>query len=158
MFTGTMRSNRRELPQNLPEKLKLAKLFETIAAKSDACILTAYKCKKNKSVTLLSTLHRSIEYAGDKRKPSTISDYNNTKYGVDVVDQMTRMYTCKVALRRWPVQIKLQTYTIQVLTITMYCMHMYMSDYISGFLQSSGSSCYQCICTIFKCDRFRNIS
>ena len=48
---------------------------------------------------------RTWKILGDKRKPSTVTDYNQTKYGVDIVDQMARIYTCKLSSRRWPVQV-----------------------------------------------------
>ncbi len=102
-----MRGNRRELPANLHAILKSKSLNDTLIAKSGSCILTSYKCTKSKSVTLLSTLHDGAEIEGEKKKPTTVLDYNSTKYGVDVVDQMARQYTCKVASRRWPVQVKL---------------------------------------------------
>lgn len=104
---GTIRSNRRELPADLQDIMKRKQLYETFVAKSNNCILTSYKCKKTKSVSLLSTLHQSVEYEGIKKKPTTIIDYNKTKFGVDVVDQMTRLYTCKLASRRWPLQVKI---------------------------------------------------
>ena len=54
----------------------------------------------------MSTLHDGVDIEqNEKRKPSTVIDYNKTKFGVDVVDQMARTYTCKVAGRRWPVQV-----------------------------------------------------
>ena len=56
-------------------------------------------------MTLLSTLHESIAFEGPKEKPNTVMDYNRTKCGVDVVDQMARQYSSKVASRRWPMQV-----------------------------------------------------
>lgn len=103
---GTVRSNRVELPQNLKEIMNKKKLHETLVASNGKCILTSYKCKKNKHVTLLSTLHESVTFEDPKNKPTTILDYNKTKCGVDVVDQMARLYSCKVASRRWPMQVR----------------------------------------------------
>lgn len=105
MCLGTIRNNRRELPNNLSNIMKKTALHDSISVKSDGCILTSYKCKIQKYVCLLSTLHTSVECTGEKRKPSTVVDYNNTKYGVDVVDQMARIYSCKLSSRRWPVQV-----------------------------------------------------
>lgn len=42
---------------------------------------------------------------GTKQIPETVSYYNSTKYGVDVVDQMARLYSTKAGSRRWPVQV-----------------------------------------------------
>lgn len=102
---GTIRSNRRELPTNLISTMNSAQLHSTVLYESDGCILTSYKCKTNKAVHLLSTYHEKVENFPPKNKPSTVIDYNNTKYGVDVIDQMARYHTCKVSSRRWPVQV-----------------------------------------------------
>ena len=51
-------------------------------------------------------MHPDISVGSDeKQKPETIDFYNSTKYGVDVVDQMTRKYTVKAGSRRWPMQV-----------------------------------------------------
>lgn len=42
---------------------------------------------------------------GDKQKPDIISFYNNTKYEVDVVDQMCAQYNVARNTRRWPLAI-----------------------------------------------------
>ena len=38
-----------------------------------------------------------------KKTPEAVSCYNETKYGVDVVDQMAKKYTVRSSTRRWPV-------------------------------------------------------
>ena len=40
-----------------------------------------------------------------KKKPETVLFYNETKVGVDVVDQMVRMYSVKASSRRWPMHV-----------------------------------------------------
>ena len=84
--------------------------MKQLLQKNYGCILTSYKCKKNKSDSLLSTLHQSIKFIGEKHKPLTIVDYNKTKFGVDVVDQMARIYSCKLSSHRWPVQVSMHPY------------------------------------------------
>ena len=37
-----------------------------------------------------------------KKKPETIEFYIMTKCGVDILDAMLKMYSCKVGSRRWP--------------------------------------------------------
>ena len=137
---GTVRANRVELPRNLKEIMSKKILHETLVASNDKCILTAYKCKKNKFVTLLSTLHQSITFEDPKNKPITILDYNKTKCGVDVVDQMARLYSCKVSSRRWPMQV----WTIFLIT----CVQTHFPSTfipISGFLQHHRSRLHQCL-------------
>lgn len=101
---GTIRGNRKELPSNLSQISNAKALYSTVAYRSENCLLTSYKCKRNKSVYLLSTYHSELDYLTSKKKPSTVTDYNATKYGVDVIDQMAKHFTCKFKCRRWPVQ------------------------------------------------------
>lgn len=92
--------------REVPADVKTAKetLHTTCALKSDNMTLTVYQGKKNKSVIVLSTLHSDIQIGGgENKKPETIECYNQTKYGVDVVDQMARKYSVKASSRRWPV-------------------------------------------------------
>ena len=80
------------------------KLYFTKAFKSNGTSLTVYQRKNKKNVVLLRSMHRDIRTGNDKKsKPETVSFYNSTKYGVDVVDQMCRKYFVKSASRRLPV-------------------------------------------------------
>lgn len=56
---------------------------------------------------LLSTQHcdKGQSDADESHKPQIIKDYNKTKGGVDMGDQMTRKYTCVRQTRRWPYRI-----------------------------------------------------
>ena len=57
---------------------------------------------------MISTLHDKAEIPkqnNPKKKPSTILTYNQTKCGVDSVDQMTRQYSVKAPTRKWPMQV-----------------------------------------------------
>ena len=56
----------------------------------------------------MSTLHPDVEISSHnnpKKKPETALFYNKTKAGVDVIDQMARKYSVKVASRRWPIHV-----------------------------------------------------
>lgn len=51
--------------------------------------------KKNKAVVCISTMHHDAAIdpsTGDKKKPVIITTYNETKYGVDILDKMYRQY------------------------------------------------------------------
>ena len=51
----------------------------------------------------MSTLHPDVQIGDDRKsKPETVTFYNKTKSGVDVIDQMCRKYSVKSASRRWP--------------------------------------------------------
>jgi hypothetical protein len=106
-LVGTIRSNRRELPQICRNRDQLHKSHVMFEEESGA-LLTSYQCKKNKKVNLLSTLHNSLqvdETDNPKLKPNTVLFYNKTKCGVDVADQMARLYSVKCGSRRWPLHV-----------------------------------------------------
>ena len=67
-------------------------------------MIVSYCPKRNKVVNLLSTLHSEpkVDTSNEQRKPEVILTYNETKAGVDTMDQMTRNYSCKWKTRRWP--------------------------------------------------------
>ena len=55
---------------------------------------------------MLSTLHKTVTIGNEPKKlPETVEYYNSTKYGVDVVDQIARLYSTKAGSRRWPAQV-----------------------------------------------------
>ncbi|XP_052901621.1 uncharacterized protein LOC128309304, partial [Anopheles moucheti] len=87
-LVGTVNKARREVPicvKNAKEKLYFTKAF-----KSDDITLTVYQGNTKKNVVLLSSMLRDVRTGNDKKsKPETVSFYNSTKYGVDVVDQMS---------------------------------------------------------------------
>ena len=48
-------------------------------------------------------MHHDVALNDDaKKKPEIILDYNRTKGGVDIMDQMVSTYTCKRQTKRWP--------------------------------------------------------
>ena len=52
---------------------------------------------------LLSSLHHNQTIVDEeKRQPEIILYYNNTKGGVDHMDQMVQTYSCKRKTKRWP--------------------------------------------------------
>lgn len=103
-MVGTIKHNKREVPDFV--KKSKGQLYDTVFLKNDKCTLTVYQAKVNKNVIVLSTMHSSTSISEDsKKKPETILYYNNTKYGVDVVDQMARKYSVKAGSRRWPVHV-----------------------------------------------------
>ena len=44
-----------------------------------------------------------IDDSHSKKFPQTIKFYNETKFGVDIMDQIAINHTCKTGTRRWPV-------------------------------------------------------
>ena len=88
---GIVHKIRREVP--LPLR-KMKDLYSCKLYKSGDITLTAYQEKVNKHV---STMHENITIANNAKTPKTVSSYNETKYGVDIVDQMAKKYTCRIA-------------------------------------------------------------
>ncbi|XP_073529686.1 uncharacterized protein [Phyllobates terribilis] len=100
----TLNKIRREVPKeikSMKEELYNTKVFRN----EDNFTLTVYQGKPNKNVVILSSVHPDVVVASDsaKKTPETVKFYNETKYGVDVVDQMARKYTTRTCTRRWPV-------------------------------------------------------
>ena len=100
---GTIRSNRKEVPDQLRPK----KDREVLSSSHRFCehmTLCSYVPKKNKAVILLSTLHTSGEIPEEnnpQKKPQMILDYNETKCGVDILDRKVKQYSTRRGTRRW---------------------------------------------------------
>jgi hypothetical protein len=99
-IVGTVRSNRRELPTAALSRMAL---YESKFFRSGQVMLVSYQAKKNKTVNLISTLHRGIACGPEgKKKPDVITFYNKNKCGVDLLDSMCKAMTTKIGTRRWP--------------------------------------------------------
>lgn len=102
-LVGTVNKKKRELPSCVNKTMPL---FETKVFKNAQATLTIYQCKRKKNVCILSTAHSAAgSFSGPKAKPEPVVYYNQTKVGVDVLDQMVKMYSVKAATRRWPVVV-----------------------------------------------------
>ncbi|KAK0136475.1 PiggyBac transposable element-derived protein 4 [Merluccius polli] len=102
---GTMNKIRQELPPSVKVDTP-TELFSTTVMTSGKASLTIYRCKPKKSICILSTMHPTVIIGTEKKKkPDTVTDYNNTKGSVDVLDQMARLYSVKGGTRRWPVAV-----------------------------------------------------
>ncbi|XP_005917063.3 uncharacterized protein LOC121813594, partial [Haplochromis burtoni] len=101
---GTVNRIRREIPQSTRQTDRNA--FTTQVFSTSAATLTAYAAKRKKTVYILSSMHGVVQTDNTtKRKPNTVTLYNKTKCGVDVMDQMVREYTVRKGTRRWPVAV-----------------------------------------------------
>ncbi|XP_037911881.1 piggyBac transposable element-derived protein 4-like [Hermetia illucens] len=68
--------------------------------------MISYVPKKNRFVTLFSTLHDQKSVANDEqKKPEIIRFYNATKGGVDSLDKLVGTYRCKRKVNRWPLAL-----------------------------------------------------
>jgi hypothetical protein len=121
---GTVRKNRGELPAALTE-VKGREEFSSLFAFQAGETLVSYCPKKGKVVVLLSTMHFQPEVTQtEEKKPLMILDYNTTKAGVDVMDQMVRTYTTKRMTRRWPMVIFYNMLDVSALNAFIIWMHL----------------------------------
>lgn len=101
-IVGTMRNNRKDIPNDLQASRK-RDLYSSIFCFHDQLTLNSYVPRKGKSVIMLSTMHHDDTVDADNNnKPEIITYYNSTKSGVDNLDHLVGLYTCKRKTRRWP--------------------------------------------------------
>ncbi|XP_056157036.1 piggyBac transposable element-derived protein 4-like [Lampris incognitus] len=102
-LVGTLGKSKCEMP---PSAKKKAEPFSTKVLKCGDITLTIYQGRPSKNVCILSSMHTTVGIMeGPKSKPESVTYYNNTKYSVDILDQMVRMYSVKSGTRRWPVAV-----------------------------------------------------
>ncbi|XP_029108964.1 piggyBac transposable element-derived protein 4-like [Scleropages formosus] len=101
-LVGTLRQNKVEIPPVMKPS-ESRKVYSSEFGFNGSTTMVSYVPKRKKAVVLLSTVHhdKAVDEDSQKRKPEIITFYNQTKGGVDVVDQMVRTYTCKRKTRRW---------------------------------------------------------
>ena len=113
---GTIRTNREGNPKDfIQEKIEVSFFLQGIilvefqegkskfAFRQEETLLH-FQARKTKQVLLYSTKHHSkeIHRAG---KPQMIVDYNSTKFGIDIFDEMCNRYAYKPPVRRWPLRL-----------------------------------------------------
>lgn len=101
---GTVRLNRRDIPPYIRSLEGRNALSSQFAYDHDnKIIMVSYIPKRNKNVVLMSSTHseNTLE-AGDKRRPTLILDYNQSKGGVDTMDENIEEFSCRRKTRRWP--------------------------------------------------------
>ena len=68
--------------------------------------LVSYKAKLSKTVLLLSSQHKHLDVSdGPKQKPNIILYYNETKSGMDCVDERISTYSVKYHSKCWHVMV-----------------------------------------------------
>lgn len=104
---GTIRKNRKEIPPLLLQmKNKPVYHSEFVFDHDLRSTMVSYVPKKNRFVTLFSTLHDQKSVANDEqKKPEIIRFYNATKGGVDSLDKLVGTYRCKRKVNRWPLAL-----------------------------------------------------
>ena len=65
--------------------------------------MTSYVPSKGKAVVDLSTMHHDAATDGDVQKPEIILHYNYKTSGVDNMDHLATLLSCKRKMNRWPI-------------------------------------------------------
>ena len=78
-------------------------VYSSMFGFKDQVTLVSYVPKKNMAVKALSTMHHDTVVEGEEYKPEIIMHYNATKSGVDNLDHLCTLYTCRRKVNRWPV-------------------------------------------------------
>lgn len=104
-IVGTVRKNRTFIPQQLlPSRQREEK--SSIFCFDGQITLVSYVPKKGKAVILLSSMHHDSDIdANHDNKPDIILHYNESKSGVDNLDHLVRMYSCRRKSNRWPMTL-----------------------------------------------------
>ncbi|XP_049880307.1 uncharacterized protein LOC126376804 [Pectinophora gossypiella] len=100
-LVGTLRSNKREIPEKLKNSKSRAIGTSMFCYDGDKT-LVSYKAKSNKVVFILSTIHDQPDINQETGKPEMIHFYNSTKGAVDTVDQMCSSISTNRKTQRWP--------------------------------------------------------
>lgn len=103
-YVGTVRKNKREIPSEfLPNRKR--QVESSIYGFTKDMTLVSFVPKKGKAVLLVSSMHSSPAQDAEVNKPEIISFYNNTKSGVDSLDEKCVTYCTGRRTRRWPMAI-----------------------------------------------------
>ena len=101
---GTVNRIRKEVPAVV--KHMKEPLYSTTLYKPGDVAMTVSQGKTKKNVAILSTLPQNITIADNAKKtPESVKAYNDTKYGIDIVDQITRNYKVRTSTRKWPIYL-----------------------------------------------------
>lgn len=81
-----MKKNKKYVPQEMaPSKLK--EEFSTVFRFHEKVTMYSYAPKRNKAVTMVSTMHADATVSNDfKKKPENIEYYSKNKIGVDTMN------------------------------------------------------------------------
>ena len=98
---GTLKKTKREIPAEFFQTNKSRSLYQCLAFKSMLFWFDLHQ-KKNKSVVLVSTMHRDAAVDAEIKKQEIIHFYNFTKGGVDTVEQLCDNYSMSRRTHQWP--------------------------------------------------------
>ena len=103
-YVGTIRSNKPHIPDAMKAN-STRQVNSSLFGFNDQATLVSYVPKEKQAVLALSTMHHDDQVDGDAQKPEIFLYYNSTKSGVDNLDHLATMYTCRRKVNRWPVAL-----------------------------------------------------
>nr|ABZ85926.1 transposase [Macdunnoughia crassisigna] len=103
-IVGTVRSNKREIPEVLKNS-RSRPVGTSMFCFDGPLTLVSYKPKPAKMVYLLSSCDEDASINESTGKPQMVMYYNQTKGGVDTLDQMCSVMTCSRKTNRWPMAL-----------------------------------------------------
>ena len=120
-LVGTVRANVKGIPKETTKggNEKFSSKFFFNADKK--WMLVNYQCKQKKNVHLMSTMHDSPATNTTEKEITCYYFYNHNNVGVDVFDQMVRLYTSHAATRRWPMAVWTNLWDMEDLNSWIFC-------------------------------------
>ena len=103
-YAGTIRSNKPHMPDAMKAN-NTRQVNSSLFGFNDQATLVSYVRKEKQAVLALSTTHHDDQVDGDAQESKIILYYNSTKSGVDSLDHLATMYTCRRKNNRWPVAL-----------------------------------------------------
>ena len=101
-YVGRIRSNK----PHIPDVMRAANnrdVHSSLFGFRNQVTIVSHVPKPNKAVLALFTMHHDSQTEVDGHKPQIILHYNATKSGVDNLDHLVTMYSCRRKVNRWPV-------------------------------------------------------
>jgi hypothetical protein len=103
-YVGTLKKNKKEIPTEfLPARSK--EVGSSMFGFTHDATLVSFTPKKGKAVILISTMHHERSIDTTSGKPEIIMYYNQTKGGVDALDEKCAKYSTARRTQRWPMVI-----------------------------------------------------
>ena len=103
-YFGTIMPNKRDIPPIIHQRKPVLESQFVFGGSGKQVTMVGYQAKPTKNVLMLSTMHHCKTVSDQEhKKPEIILDYNKTKCGIDVVDEMCKRYSTRSKVLRWPV-------------------------------------------------------
>lgn len=103
-YVGTLRKNKRQIPPEFQANRK-REISSSIFGFQGGITLVSHVPKQGKSVILISSMHHTNTVNRNTKKPDIIHFYNETKAGVDALDEKCAVYSTSRRTRRWPMAL-----------------------------------------------------